>query len=122
MGDLTKNISRYEIACPCCGQNFIDYEVVKAVQLACDFFELYNNTYKVVLKITSGNRCILHNQKVGSDITSQHLLGKAIDHKIIGVDHKDLYQYYTDTYRNKFGIGLYESFVHLDCRHSCARW
>ena len=121
MGDLTINISRHEGRCNCgCGFSSMDWLTVEMVQDACDYFSKKLGK-KVTLIITSWCRCEEWNaHEDGSDF-SQHLVGKACDHYIKEVPLQELTQYYLDKYPGKFGIGVYEDFIHLDCRARCWR-
>ena len=69
MGNLTKNISRWEIECHCkCGKDTIDHQVVKWVQEAADHFA-NKYTKKVIVDISSGFRCEEKNKiEGGSEI------------------------------------------------------
>ncbi len=131
MGDYTTNISSYELECPCgkCDVTIQPHEpVIQVVQLACDFFAKRNNVKRVVLDITSSARCYEYNRipsskgGPGSNDNSQHPRANAIDHRIVGVQIVDLADYYRATYPNKYGIGQYNTFVHIDTRETKARW
>lgn len=123
MGDLSLNISRYEIACKCgCGFDTIDYETIQMWQEACDHFANKLDLDKVVLYIHSGARCLQHNRTVGSTDESQHIKARAIDAHIVGVLMFDLYNYFTDKYPDSRGFGLYLTFIHCDSRQPKARW
>ena len=148
MGDLSKNFSRKEFACPCgCGFDDIDLGLVNNIlQPIRDKFG--------PVHITSGCRCLLYNRTLKdkrgrrlSKDTSQHVLGKAADIKV----HKEiriadgLYDTTSippiEVWRfallrlsieaskelNKTfsggGLGLYKNFVHIDVRDGRAvRW
>lgn len=123
MGDITKNISRHEIACKCgCGFDTIDYVTVSVVQGACDHFAKKLGVDRVYLYIPSACRCYIYNISVGGAEHSYHLKAKAIDHTINGVKPQALYEYYDNKYPDRFGVGLYtrEKFVHFDSRSG--RW
>ena len=123
MGDLTKNISRKELACHCgCGFDSMDFETINVVQEACDYFALIMSEDKVTLTITSGARCLEHNRSVGSNDKSQHVKARAMDVTIEGVAPNELYTYLDERYPAKYGIGRYNSFTHLDTRTERARW
>ncbi|CAM0048722.1 endolysin [Vibrio phage K404] len=140
MGDLTKNISRHEVACRCdnkfgtCNAEAMDFETIAIVQDACDHFAKKLDVDKVVLLISSGNRCPAYNDTpvkdggVGGSKGSYHKLAMAMDHRIKGVSIKDLYDYYNTKYPNRLGLGYYpprgkyKGFVHLDPRNYKARW
>jgi uncharacterized protein YcbK (DUF882 family) len=130
MGDLTKNISRHELRCHCgkCEFSVEDYEpVVKAVQMACDHFADTYSITKVALQITSPARCREHNLKIGSNDRSQHVRGRALDIKLFinltdQIPPKLVYKYLDKRFPNKLGLGLYDSFTHVDTRPVKARW
>jgi uncharacterized protein YcbK (DUF882 family) len=124
MGDLSKNISRYEVACKCgCGFDTIDAETVAAVQAVCDGFARQRGLDRVVLNINSAARCQLYNRKVGSNDRSQHVKGRAIDFTISGVKPADVYAALVAAFPDRYGIGSYEGFTHLDTRGGpAARW
>lgn len=124
MGDLTKNISRHELACQCdkCNCHTADWEVIEIVQEACDHFAKELGLAKVVLGISSAHRCAKHNKDVGGADDSQHLYGTALDIRINGVSPASIYQYLDSKYPDRLGLGLYNSFVHVDTREGKARW
>lgn len=124
MGDLTKNISRHELACSCgCGFNTIDWETIEVVQETCNAFAHQMGVDKVVLRITSAARCLYHNEKIGSNDRSQHVKGRAIDFVIDGIKPADVYAALCAAFPDKYGIGQYEGFTHVDTRSGApARW
>lgn len=116
MGNLSNNISRYELACNCgCGQDTVDFELVHVVQDVCDHFGCR-------VTFTSGNRCPYWNNHEGGGKNSQHLYGRAADCKFHGQDPDEVYAYLCKKYPDKFGFGLYNTFVHIDTRTGRARW
>ena len=124
MGDLTKNISRHELVCHCgCGFDSMDVETIDVVQGCCDYFAKELGCDKVTLIITSASRCVRHNRSVGSNDTSEHPKSRAIDMKIVGVNPVLVYGYIDTKYADRYGVGLYPTFVHLDTRtDGPARW
>ncbi|SFH80838.1 Peptidase M15 [Tindallia magadiensis] len=70
--------------------------------------------------ITSGYRNPEHNRRVGGTPNSQHLLGTAADIRINGMTPIQL-QSHAEAI-GFTGIGLYESFLHVDIRPHPARW
>jgi zinc D-Ala-D-Ala carboxypeptidase len=125
MGDLTKNISRHEIACNCgCGLDSIDYITVLMVQDASDYFSSLLGR-KCILDIHSGCRCLAWNDHEDGSENSQHLYSRAIDHSIRDVSVDDLYNFYIFKYlgNHKYGIGRYSWGIHIDTRSGkSARW
>lgn len=122
MGDLTKNISRHEVACKCgCGFDTADIETILAVQICADHFAQKLRKARVVLNVHSGCRCEAHNEAEGGSRNSQHLYSRAIDFSIGGVDPSDVYDYLCVRYPDQFGIGKYNTFTHLDTKSGGAR-
>jgi uncharacterized protein YcbK (DUF882 family) len=124
MGNLTKNISRHELACSCgCGLDSMDWETIEVVQECCDHFARQRGADKVVLTITSAARCFEHNRKIWSTDASQHPRARAIDFVIHGVSPADVFAYLVTKYPDRYGIGSATNFTHLDTRSGKkARW
>lgn len=124
MGDLSKNISRYEVACKCgiCTKETIDFETLNIIQDACDHFGKELGMKRVVLTINSAHRCKNHNTYVGGAPNSKHLDGSAADIRIRYVEPKQLFDYLDSKYPDHLGLGLYKNFVHVDSRREKARW
>lgn len=78
------------------------------------------------IRINSGYRTNAHNEAVGGSPTSQHLLGKAADIWVPGMNPEDLYKivvYLRDSGLIAMGgIGIYNTFVHYDIRGYRADW
>lgn len=110
MGDLSKNFSRSEFACPCdCGTSTVDVQLLYILQAVRDHFN-------APVSISSGHRCEERNKKVGGAENSYHLVGKAADIVVIGVSPLAVYNYLVATYTGKFGFILYNAHVHVDVR------
>ena len=125
MGNLSKNISRHEVACKCgdCDCDTIDIETVNKIQECIEYFsKLYQ--VPIFIKVISGHRCSTHNKNVKGAKNSQHLQCRAIDFYLYYLQPKNLkivpprmvYTYLDDKYKNRFGIGKYDSFTHFDTR------
>lgn len=117
MGDLSTHFSRYEMQCPCgCGFNTVDYELMHVL-------ELIRGAFNRPLDPEPVCRCKTFNDALeGSSSTSRHLWGQASDVSIKGVDPKDIYEFLDNMFPNKYGIGLYDTWVHVDVRSEKARW
>lgn len=72
--------------------------------------------------ITSAYRTPAHNAKVGGVANSQHLYGVAADIKVKSVSPTRVAQYAEQILINTGGIGVYETFVHIDVRPTKSRW
>ena len=72
--------------------------------------------------ITSAYRTPTHNKSVGGTTYSQHLYGMAADIKISNVSPKTIAKYAETLLKGKGGIGIYQTFTHIDVRLGCSRW
>ena len=112
---LTKNFKSTEFDCRCsrCKKTTIDLDLVKILQKIRDHFK------KPVL-INSGYRCSKHNTSVGGSYNSKHVSGMAADIRIKGVQPLEIAKYAESI--GVLGIGLYDSFVHVDTRTKKYFW
>jgi uncharacterized protein YcbK (DUF882 family) len=111
-----KNFTRSEFACRCgCGADAVDAELLQVLQ------DLRNHFGKPI-SIHCGIRCPPHNAREGGKPDSLHLVGKAADFHIEGVDHQLVHGYLNAMYPDTYGIGLYSWGIHLDVRTAKARW
>ena len=72
--------------------------------------------------VSSGYRTVSYNQKVGGARASQHLLGRAADIQVRGASPLlvgQIAEYYLGGHG---GIGVYQTFTHVDTRTARARW
>jgi len=123
MGDLTKNLSRSEVACNCgCGFDTIDYKLVQYIQDTCAHFAREANIHKVVLTITGPNRCAYWNGHEKGARDSEHLEGKALDFRIEGLAIHRLYEHLDTMYGDTISLGIYDGRVHLGVRDGGKRW
>lgn len=76
--------------------------------------------------INSGYRSPAHNKRVGGAKSSQHLLGKAADIRVPGVEAREVYakieQLIKKGNMKNGGLGKYANFTHYDVRDTPARW
>ena len=106
---------RKEFACKCnCGFDTVDFELLSLCNAVRDFEGQPVN-------ISSGCRCELHNTAIGGAPKSQHLFGRAAD---LLVDNPLItYEWLCRQYPDRYGFGLYDTFVHVDTRtNGPARW
>ena len=76
-----------------------------------------------VLQVTSGYRSPAYNKKVGGVSKSQHMLGNAVDILQPGMNNAQRQEFIQAAIDNGFsGIGIYNSFTHLDIRGSKVAW
>ena len=110
MGDLTKNFSRIEFACPCCGNTDVDVDLVTLLQ------EVRDEVGRSVT-INSAVRCEKHNADVGGVSNSSHVANEEKDCQ--GVDlacessaeRGELLPALCDRF-DRIGIG--RRFIHVD--------
>lgn len=75
------------------------------------------------IKINSGYRTVAYNSTLkDASPKSQHTHGNAADIVVSGVKPIDVYNYFNETYPDSYGVGIYNTFVHVDVRPSKARW
>src|SRR5574340_758718 len=113
---LSEHFSSDEFSCKCgCGFDEVSPELIEVL-------EELREVYQQPITINSGCRCESWNKIQGGEPNSQHLLGNAADIVVRGVSPHKTYQYLDKKYQNKYGIGLYLSWVHVDVRKNKARW
>lgn len=116
MGDVSHNFSRREFACQCgCGFDCVDIDLVAVLQNLRD-------DIGQSIKITSGNRCKKHNEEIGGSENSMHTKGMAADIKVRNIAPKRIALLLNLKYSNKFGIGVYDTWTHIDIRSNKVRW
>lgn len=119
-GMKSRFFKAYEFACKCgCGfggtPGDVDWELVSVLDDIRDHFN-------VGVIINSGCRCPAHNAAEGGKPDSQHIQGTAADIKTRSVTPKQIHEYLTTKYPDRYGIGLYPTWVHIDTRAVKARW
>lgn len=102
------------MACRCgCGLDTADAELIAILQAVRDKFG--------PVRITSGNRCHVHNEKEGGSKGSRHIRSRAADFIPLEAELKDVHRFIDDNYPNT-GLGLYSGWIHVDSRGYKARW
>jgi uncharacterized protein YcbK (DUF882 family) len=114
---LRKNFYRFEFACSCgCGKDTVDAELLDVL---VDLRANFNSP----ITINSGYRCKNYNKKIRGAKQSQHLYGRAADIVVKNVSPIKVYSYLEKEYPSKYGLGIYDTFVHIDTRSGKkARW
>lgn len=113
---VSKNFKVKEFACTDGSDPiFIDSALVELLQ------KIRTHFGKAVT-ITSAYRTPTRNKAVGGTTYSQHLYGRAADIKVSGVPPKTVVAYVEKLLPNTGGIGVYDTFVHVDVRSKKARW
>ena len=113
---LSENFHRSEFVCKCgCGQDDVDAGLINILQTLRDEFQR-------PVRVHSGNRCSKYNKKVGGKAKSQHLRGRAADISIDGASPAKVGRAVERLLGGTGGLGVYDTFVHVDTRASAARW
>lgn len=117
MGDLSKHFNREEFKCKCGNCNFdtVDYELVRVLESIREYFDS-------PVTINSACRCARHNANVGGVPKSKHLYGIAADIVVKHTIPAYIQEYLKATCPEKYGIGCYNDFTHIDVRQKKARW
>lgn len=118
MGDLSRNFSKKEFACRCCGRVKVNPKLVAALQELRDLAG-------VPIHVNSGFRCPAHNKEVGGVKQSQHMQGNAADIVISKMAPAEMFRLAEKVPAlSAGGIGVYpdRGFVHVDVRPTRTRW
>ena len=120
---ITKNFSIEEFQCRC-GCNMPEFVKKNVIELAENLQIIRDEVGR--LDLTNAYRCKDHNSDVGGSTSSQHLVGKAADVKSESIKPKEMAQIVNDLMKNEKiktgGIGIYNTFTHIDIRGVRARW
>lgn len=110
MTQLAKYFRREEFACKCgCGFSTVDVELLEILVDCREYFG-------APVRINSGCRCPEHNKAVGGEKKSYHMDGRAADITVRGVDPTEVAAWFQAAYPDKYGLGVYNTFVHVDSR------
>lgn len=113
---VSKNFKVKEFACTDGSDPiFIDTELVNILQKIRSHFGRS-------VTITSAYRTPSKNNGVGGTKYSQHLYGRAADIKVAGIAPKSVSAYAEKLLVGKGGIGIYDTFTHIDVRSVKSRW
>lgn len=114
---ISPNFERGEFSCRCgCKFDTVDVETLAVL-------EDIRAHFRQPIIINSGCRCPTYNAKIGGAADSQHTKGRAVDIRVIKIDPSKVYEYLNSKFPNKYGIGKYPNFTHIDTRsNGPARW
>ena len=87
-----------------------------------DLLQKIRDHFGVAVVINSGYRTSAYNKKVGGVSNSQHVKGTAADIVVKGVDPLTVGQYVEYIMPDHGGIGVYQTFTHVDVRANRSRW
>ena len=123
MGNLSEHFDTGEWGVQCrCGCGFglqvhdTNEELWKALEM------LREACGNKPIRLNSVARCKTYNRSVGSTDTSQHVLGNAADIVIQGKTPREVANIAEEIWPDKYGIGRYSQFTHIDVRRTKARW
>lgn len=112
---LSENFTSTEFECKC-GK----CKTVKISKQLVSFLQAIRSHFGKPITINSGFRCAAHNRAVGGAKASKHTLGQAADIVVKDVEPKEVAKF-AESIGIK-GIGLYDSFVHIDTRTTKFFW
>lgn len=112
---LSKNFYSTEFDCKC---NYVDCKLTKVDSRLVEYLQSKRESVKIPIKINSGFRCLKHNVNIGGAKNSFHTKGMAADIILNGAKIRDYLIYFKDSK----GLGIYNTFLHIDMRDVRARW
>jgi len=119
MKQRSKNFHDREFVCR-------DGSYIPMKEKAIEMIQAVRDELDKPIIINSAYRSPAYNKKIGGAPASKHMLAEAIDFSVPGMRPVDVYAvvlYVVQTkFKNLGGIGLYDTFVHVDCRNSATRW
>lgn len=106
MGDLSKHFDKKEFTCKCgCGFDDVDTRLIERL-------EAVREMYGQPLIITSGCRCVKHNEASGGKGDSAHLRGIAADIAI--KNSRERYELLLYLINKFYRVGIGKTFIHVD--------
>ena len=121
---LTENFNREEFDCAD-GSEMPTEVQLNIAELAVQL-EIIRSHFNAPVTINSAYRSPEHNRKIGSNDSSQHILGRAADIVVKGVAPDDVYDaiefLISEGLVKEGGLGRYNTFTHYDIRGTKARW
>src|SRR4030042_1518705 len=110
------NFKRVDFSCKCkCGFAAVDAELLGVL-------EAIRAHFGKPVNIDSGCRCLEYNKTVKkASPNSYHVKGMAADIWVTGVPPDEVQTYVLSHYPDKYGIGSYKNFTHIDVREGVGR-
>lgn len=102
---LTKNFSKKEFSCKCCGKLKYNKEFLIRLQI------LRNLVEKPII-INSGYRCEINEKRVNGK--GNHIKGNSADIRTSDRKDMELLKKYANKVFEDGGIGIYSNFIHVD--------
>ena len=121
---LTKNFSKSEFDCKCGCE--MPKDVLHQVQKVANQLQVLRDATGKSITVNSAYRCEEHNKAIKGVSNSQHILGKAADIVVKGIEPSITFDL-VDLLINEGemlqgGLGNYDTFTHYDIRKNKARW
>jgi uncharacterized protein YcbK (DUF882 family) len=114
---ISKNFYRSEFECEGgCGFATVDVELIQLLEKIRRHFK------GKPITINSGCRCPSHNKNIMGHKSSKHMQGIAADIEVKDVFPLEVYQYVDSLAPNKYGLGCYKTFTHIDIQPQKKRW
>ena len=114
---ITEHFRVYEFACK------DGSDVVFISTALVEILENIRQHFGAAVTVTSGYRTVSYNKTVsGSASASQHCSGLAADIKVAGVSPDRVADYAEQLLGSHGGVGIYDTFVHVDVRANKSRW
>ena len=121
---LTPNFSLHEFSCR--DGTAVPEEFMKNVQLLAENLQVLRDEIGVPIRVISGYRSPKYNKRIGGARRSQHMLAKAADIVISGMNPPEIKEIIECLIKcgkmHSGGLGLYTTFTHYDVRGRNARW
>lgn len=113
---MTTNFKQEEFKCKCgCGE----MRIAETIVMLC---QMIRSHFNQPVTIVSGCRCLKHNTNVGGASSSMHMPKSydnqchAVDIQVKGIEPDEVYEFMEDMFPDMLGLGLYNSWVHIDDR------
>ena len=113
---ISTHFARSEFACKCrCGFDTVDIGLLAVLETIRAHFD-------APVMVMSGCRCASHNADRGGVEDSQHLIGRAADISVAGIEARLVQDYIDQAFPDSLGMGRYAIWTHIDSRKAWARW
>ena len=122
--NLTTNFNLSEFRCK--DGTDVPAELLPNVQKLANELQKLRDELGLPIKINSGYRTKSYNKKIGGASNSMHVQAKAADIVVTDITPTNLYKRIEKLIEegkvNFKGVGVYDTFVHVDVRDRRSRW
>lgn len=122
--NLTTNFKLSEFRCK--DGTDVPAELLPNVQKLANELQKLRDELELPIKINSGYRTKPYNKKIGGATNSMHVQAKAADIVVTDITPTNLYKRIEKLIEegkvNFKGVGVYDTFVHVDVRDRRSRW